>query len=158
MRDDLESLGSQVESGELQTHDEIRRIFLNIVEGYLEEEYGIIAHVKLERDVGEGFYDAAIGNLKFEIKTPDEGFEAGIDDSKEYIEDEDEETEFFTTEGVHGAHINSNGLVVERDELPELAPRLQLVLDTAVSEPTPNDIITAFGPQSERVQTFIEAL
>lgn len=158
METELRSLSSKVESGELRTHDEIRREFLNIVQEYLEENYGILAHVKLERDVGEGFYDAAIGNLYFEIKTPDEGFEAGIEDSKEYIEDEPEPPEFFTTEGILGAHINSNAEVVARDSLPELAPRLRTLLDTAITEPTAEDIVNAFGPQSERVQTFIEEL
>lgn len=158
MEDELKSLVSQVESGELQTHDEIRRAFLNILEDYLEERYGILAHVKLERNIGEGFYDAAVGDLKFEIKTPDEGFEAGIEDSKEYVNETDDPPEFFTTEGIHGAHLNSSADVVERNNLPALAPRLQNLLDIAVTEPTPEDIVNAFGPQSERVQTFIEVL
>lgn len=61
MQEELESLTACVESGELQSHDEIRREFLNIIEDYLEEKFGVLAHIKLERDVGEGFYDAAIG-------------------------------------------------------------------------------------------------
>ena len=159
MRDQLESLTARVESGELQTHDEIRREFLNIIEGYLEGKFGILAHIKLERDVGDGFYDAAIGgNLYFEIKSVNEGFEAGIDDSIEYIESEDEPPRFFTTEGIQGAYINSDAEVVQRGDLVELSPRLRNLLDTAVSEPTATDIINAFGPQSERVQHYIEVL
>jgi hypothetical protein len=159
MRDQLESLTSRVETGELQTHDEIRREFLNIIEGYLEEKFGVLAHIKLERDVGDGFYDAAIGgNLYFEIKSVDEGFEAGIDDSIEYIESEDEPPVFFTTEGIHGAYINDDAEVVQRGNLTELSPRLRNLLDSAVSEPTATDIINAFGPQSERVQHYIEVL
>ncbi len=159
MREELASLSSSVESRSIRTHDEIRREFLNIIEEYLEEEFGILAHIKLERDVGDGRYDAAIGdNLYFEIKSLGEGFEAGIEDSIEYAEEEAEPPEFFTTEGIHGAHINTDAEVVQRGELVELAGRLQTLLDTAVSEPSATDIINAFGPQSERVQHYIEVL
>lgn len=158
MKEELESLTSRVESDELQTHDEIRREFLNILEDHLEKEYGILAHIKLERDVGQGFYDAAIGDLYFEIKTPTEGFEAGIEDSKEYIEDEDSPPEFFTTDGLSGAHIDRNAELVDRDTLLDTAPKLEMLLSSAVTEPSADDIINAFGPQSVRVQTFIETL
>lgn len=159
MRDELSSLGSRVESGEIQTHDEIRRAFLNIVEEYLNEEFGILAYVKLERDIGDGRYDAAVGdNLYFEIKSLSEGFEMGIDDSIDYIKDESNPPEFFTTEGIHGAHINTDGEVVQEDELEELTDRLKTLLDTAVSEPSATDIINAFGPQSERVKHYIKQL
>ena len=47
MEDELRTLSSKVRSEELQTHDEIRRAFLNIIEEYLEEKFGILAHVKL---------------------------------------------------------------------------------------------------------------
>lgn len=159
MHDKLSSLASRVESEDLRTHDEIRREFLNIIEDYLEEEFGVLAHIKLERNVGDGRYDAAIGdNLYFEIKSLSEGFQAGVEDSIEYVESESEPPEFFTTEGIHGAHINTDAEVVQREELVELSGRLQTLLDTAVSEPSARDIVSAFGPQSERVQHYIEVL
>ena len=158
MEADLQSLSRKVESGELQTHDEIRRDFLNIVEEYLEEKYGLMTHVKLERDVADGRYDGGIGNLRFEIKTPDEGFDAGIDDSKDYVDSTDDELEFFTTEGINGAHINSDTSVVVNDTLSETAPNLRLLLDAAISEPSPQEIVDAFGPRSDRVQAYIKTL
>lgn len=159
MESELRSFSRRVESGDLRTHDEIRREFLNIIEDYLENEFGVLAHIKLERNIGDGRYDAAIGeNLYFEIKSQGEGFEAGIDDSKNYITSEPDPPKFFTTEGIHGAYINSDAEVVQEGRLTELSGRLQTLLDAVVSEPSADDIINGFGPQSERIQYYIEVL
>ena len=160
MEADLTRFVSKVNSGELQTHDEIRRSFLDIVEQYLDENYGLLVNAKMERDVGDGYYDARVGNLYFEIKRPSDGIQAGIDDSQEYICNESEAPpDFFTTEGTQAAHINPQGNVIQGpDTLPTLAARLQTLLDAAVSSPTSQDIVDAFGPRSSQVQTYIELL
>lgn len=157
MEEALRQLSSRVSTGELQTHDEIRHGFLDVIQNYLQEQLGLIAFVTMERDVGGGYYDARIGDLYFEIKRPSDGIQAGIDDAIEYIQNEADGIEFFTTEGQQGAHVTRSG-VVEQGELADLAPRLITLVENAITTPTPRNIVDAFGPHSERVQTYIVLL
>lgn len=156
----MKEIERRVESGKIQTHDEIRRDIINAVEDWMQEEFALFYYAKMERGVGEGRYDARIGkSLYFEIKSEKEGIQKGISDAKEYIKKEEERAEFIVADGIQAAHVNSSAeVIVGPDSLGQFGSHLRSLLLEEVSEPGPNDIVDSFGPHSPRVQTYIKRL
>lgn len=151
------SLGSEV-----VTHDELRQAFINdVLMPYLRQETGLLADIKMERKIGEGYYDSRIGGLYFEFKKPGKGVAKGIEEAQEkYItEQEDEKIDFFVTDGYRAAHVNSEGEVVERGRADDLAGRLRELLEIHAKEIIePEDLLDGFGPDSVLYQEHTKLL